>query len=71
MFYSEEEVEQVIEFIKSEEKDAVYEEAILEHINNETEGKNIDSSDDDELLPEAINLVIEYSRHQHLSCKED
>ncbi len=62
-FISEEEVEKVIEFIKSEEKDAVYEESILDHINNETEGKNIDSSDDaDELLPEAINLVIEYEQ---------
>ncbi|MFR2301140.1 MAG: DNA translocase FtsK, partial [Clostridium paraputrificum] len=62
-FISEEEVEKVIEFIKSEEKDAVYEESILNHINNETEGKNIDGSDDaDELLPEAINLVIEYEQ---------
>ena len=62
-FISEEEVEKVIEFIKSEEKDAVYEESIIDHINNETEGKNIDSSDDaDELLPEAINLVIEYEQ---------
>ena len=62
-FISEEEVEKVIEFIKSEEKDAVYEESILDHINNETEGKSIEDGDDaDELLPKAIELVVEYEQ---------
>ncbi|MCY6958243.1 FtsK/SpoIIIE family DNA translocase [Clostridium brassicae] len=55
-FISEEEVEKVVGSIKNHENDVVYEEEILEEINTNFEKKN---SDYDELLDEAIKLVIE------------
>jgi S-DNA-T family DNA segregation ATPase FtsK/SpoIIIE len=62
-FISEEEVENVIQFIKEDEKEIVYEESILEHINSETEGTNLNDGEDvDELLSEAINLVVDYEQ---------
>lgn len=62
-FISEEEVEKVVGFIKNEEKDNNYKEEILEHINSEVDGKMTESGTDvDELLNEAINLVVEYNQ---------
>ncbi|WP_096516385.1 FtsK/SpoIIIE family DNA translocase [Clostridium perfringens] len=59
-FISEEEVEHVVSFIKESQKDAQYEEDILEHINSATiasEGNG--DGDRDELLDEAIEIVVE------------
>jgi len=62
-FISEEEVESVIDFIKKDSEEAVYEESIIEHINSESSGKSFESEDDaDELLPEAIKIVVEYEQ---------
>ena len=65
-FISEEEVEQVISFIKSEQGDINYEEDIMDHINNAADSKSTEtseSSDDaDELLSEVINVVVEYGQ---------
>ena len=65
-FISEEEVEQVISFIKSEQGDTNYEEDIIDHINNTADGKSSvagENNDDvDELLNEAINAVVEYEQ---------
>lgn len=65
-FISEEEVEQVVSFIKSEQGEEIaYEEDIIEHINNAAEIKssnNDEESDVDELLNEAINAVVEYEQ---------
>ena len=65
-FISEEEVEQVVSFIKSEQGDSNYEEDIIDHINSATDSKSSDSgekSDDvDELLNEVINAVVEYGQ---------
>lgn len=63
-FISEEEVEKVVEYIKSEEEETNYEESIIEHINSEAEGKSSDDSNDDcdELLNDAINLVVEFQQ---------
>ena len=63
-FISEEEVENVIEFIKKDVSEIVYKEDIIEEINKETEGKKIEESDEykDELLIEAINMVVEFNQ---------
>lgn len=63
-FISEEEVEKVVSFIKDEEEENDYEEAIIEHIENESKdgGKVSESSDEDELLNEAIKVVVEYNQ---------
>ncbi len=65
-FISEEEVEQVISFIKSEQGDTTYEEDIMDHINNAADSKSVDTnennSDVDELLNEVINVVVEYGQ---------
>lgn len=62
-FISEEEVEKVVEFIKNDENGTLYKEEILEHINKEAEGKNSEEGEEaDELLPEAIKLVVEYDQ---------
>ncbi|EKQ53938.1 MULTISPECIES: DNA translocase FtsK [unclassified Clostridium] len=65
-FISEEEVEQVISFIKSEQGDINYEEDIIDHINSATDSKSAESSesndDVDELLNEVINIVVEYGQ---------
>ncbi|MDS0524876.1 DNA translocase FtsK [Clostridium sp. SHJSY1] len=63
-FISEEEVEKVIEFIKQDEKEIIYEESILDHINNEAEGTSTSEGgeDVDELLSEAIKLVVSYEQ---------
>ena len=65
-FISEEEVEQVVSFIKSEQGDINYEEDIIDHINNTADSNSSvsrENNDDvDELLNEAINAVVEYEQ---------
>jgi len=65
-FISEEEVEKVVLFIKSEQEDTKYEEDIIEHINNTVDGRESKSSggseDVDELLDQAINIVVEFNQ---------
>lgn len=65
-FISEEEVEQVVSFIKSEQGDINYEEDIIDHINNTSDSKTGESNkkneEVDELLNEAINIVVEYGQ---------
>lgn len=66
-FISEEEVEQVVTFIKSEQGDINYEEDIIDHINNAADSskspESSENSDDaDELLNEVINVVVEYGQ---------
>ncbi|MBS5981936.1 MAG: DNA translocase FtsK 4TM domain-containing protein [Clostridium butyricum] len=66
-FISEEEVEQVISFIKSEQGDNTsYEEDIIEHINSAADSSSSgshDGNDDvDELLNDAINIVVEFQQ---------
>ena len=57
-FISEEEVERVVSFIKNQELNKEsYEEKILDHINEEI--SNGTSTDEDELLEEAIRIVVE------------
>ncbi|MPQ43674.1 FtsK/SpoIIIE family DNA translocase [Clostridium tarantellae] len=58
-FISEEEVEQIVSFVKNSQQSDRYEEQILNHINSIESGnlKSIDSND--ELLDEAINIVVE------------
>lgn len=63
-FISEEEVEKVVEFIKCGENETIYKEEIIEHINNEAEASNsnIQGEDVDDLLEEAINIVVDYGQ---------
>lgn len=65
-FISEEEVEQVVTFIKSEQGDINYEEDIIDHINNASDSKSPEASENnndvDELLNEVINVVVEYGQ---------
>lgn len=63
-FISEVEVENVVNFIKDEEDNSDYKEEILQHIENGLK-ENIKSDlgeEKDELLEEAINVVVEYSQ---------
>lgn len=55
-FISEEEVEKVVEFIKSEQGQVEYENSIIEEINTSTE---VNEEEKDELLEEAIKIVIQ------------
>lgn len=55
-FISEEEVENVVNFIKTHKSDVKYEEKIIQEINTNIEKKD---SSYDELLDEAINIVVE------------
>ncbi|MFZ5987298.1 MAG: DNA translocase FtsK 4TM domain-containing protein [Bacillota bacterium] len=57
-FVSDKEVEKVVEYIKSQ-GDAEYNEDIIEEINSEKEQQEEDPGDNDELLPQAIELVVE------------
>ncbi|MBU5455797.1 FtsK/SpoIIIE family DNA translocase [Caproiciproducens sp. MSJ-32] len=64
-FISEEEVEKVVNFIKEEDSiKADYEEEILEHIEMgvKEEGKKAEEEGADELLEEAIKIVVEYNQ---------
>lgn len=58
-FVSDKEVEKIVEFVKADST-ARYNEDIIEHIENGAEGeKESDNSDCDELLPEAMGIVVE------------
>ncbi|NLK96266.1 MAG: DNA translocase FtsK [Clostridiales bacterium] len=62
-FISEEEVENVVQFIKNDSKEAEYEDEIIEHINNEAGGKYVEDGEEiDELLSEAVNIVVEFQQ---------
>jgi len=52
------EVEKVVEYVKSQ-GNAYYDDNILEEINSEDSSFNNDSGDNDELLPRAIEMVVE------------
>ena len=57
-FVSDKEVEKAVEFLKAHGR-AEYDDNIMEEINSENELVGSDSGDDDELLPRAIELVVE------------
>jgi DNA segregation ATPase FtsK/SpoIIIE, S-DNA-T family len=57
-FVSDKEVEKIVEFIKNQ-GNTIYDENIIEEINNEGEKPESDPGDNDELLPQAINLVVD------------
>ena len=63
-FISEEEVENVVEFIKSADSDVNYQDEIMNHINTEASSTvTKDSTEaEDELLDDAIKLVVEYQQ---------
>ena len=61
-FISEEEVENVVEFIKESDEDIDYSEDILNHINNEVTTEAVITNEGDELLEEAIKIVVEYQQ---------
>ena len=63
-FISEEEVEKVVSNIKDRGEEPDYERSIIEHINsgNKNGGDNDNSDGGDELLDEAIKIVIEYNQ---------
>lgn len=61
-FISEEEVENVVEFIKESDESIDYSEEILNHINNDSINENQLNNECDELLEEATKLVIEYQQ---------
>ncbi len=58
-FVSDKEIERIVEFVKADSK-AHYNEDIIEHIENGTEDRtSTDDSDADDLLPQAIEIVVE------------
>jgi len=57
-FISDKEVESIVEFIKSN-SGANYHEDIIEQIEKENEPEKADPGDNDELLPQAIEIVVE------------
>jgi len=57
-FVSDSEIEQVVEFVKAR-GNAEYDENIIEEINSRKEVEEKASGDNDELLPQAIDLVVE------------
>ncbi len=58
-FVSDKEIEKIVEFIKSDSS-AHYNEDIIEHIENGVEDRSEgDDSDADDLLPQAIGIVVE------------
>lgn len=61
-FISEEEVENVVEFIKQSDEDVDYSDDILNHINNEVATESLITNEGDELLEEAIKIVVEYQQ---------
>lgn len=61
-FISEEEVENVVEFIRGSEESVDYSQDIMNHINSESTPEAALSNDADELLEEAMKLVIEYQQ---------
>ena len=62
-FISEEEVENVVEYIKSDDIVVEYENSIIDHINSKASEESSNGSEqNDELLDEAIETVIEYQQ---------
>lgn len=64
-FISEEEVEKVVSFVKDRDTSVRYEDEIMEHIESGTQSNSTSSengSDRDELLDEAIKVVVEYNQ---------
>ena len=63
-FISEEEVEKVVSNIKDRGEEPDYEESIIEHINSgvQSNSQGNNSDDRDELLDEAIKIVVEYNQ---------
>ncbi|MEN8076243.1 DNA translocase FtsK 4TM domain-containing protein [Clostridioides difficile] len=61
-FISEEEVENVVEFIKDSEDNVDYSEDIINHINSEANIEAALSNERDELLEDAMKLVVEYQQ---------
>ena len=61
-FISEEEVENVVNFVKNSQDSVTYQEDIINHINSETPAESQQSEYEDELIDEAIKLVIEYQQ---------
>ncbi|HHV29706.1 MAG TPA: DNA translocase FtsK [Clostridium sp.] len=57
-FVSDGEVERVVEYIKSQ-GNVEYNESIIDEINSEKESRDSDPGDNDELLPQAIELVVD------------
>ena len=57
-FVTDKEVEKVVEYVK-QQGSAEYNEDIIEEINNEKEPEQNDSGDNDELLTQAIELVVD------------
>lgn len=59
-FISEEEVEKVVDFIKNERQEPMeYKEEIIEEINNNKLSSEKSDDEEDELLNEAINIVVD------------
>ena len=61
-YISEEEVEKVVDFINQSDEDIDYSEDILNHINNEVSTESIVTNEGDELLEEAMKIVVEYQQ---------
>lgn len=65
-FISEEEVENVVDFIKSSEENTFYEEEIINHINSNEVNSSVSGTNnldiEDELLEDAIKIVAEYQQ---------
>ena len=61
-FISEEEVENVVNFIQNSQDTVTYEEDIINHINSEAPAESQQNEYEDELLEEAIKIVIEYQQ---------
>ena len=63
-FISEEEVEEVVKYIKDDGSSVEYEESILEHIEKGVPGnnKNNEDKENDELIDDAIKIVLEYNQ---------
>lgn len=59
-FISEEEVENVVEFVKEADESVDYSKDILDHINNGVSSEAIPTNECDELIDEAIKIAIEY-----------
>lgn len=63
-FISEEEVEEVVKYVKEDGSSVEYEESILEHIEKgiPVNNKNNEQKENDDLIDEAIKIVLEYNQ---------
>jgi S-DNA-T family DNA segregation ATPase FtsK/SpoIIIE len=57
-YSSDKEIEKVVEYVKSQGT-AEYDNNIIEEINTESEPQETNSGDNDELLPQAIDMVVD------------